>query len=80
MTNAIDLHETAISIVFDDLARLWIHLTRSEILFGFEAAALRDAARHLDRALDLLISAHTENSLRFYDERAKERHDRKVIR
>lgn len=70
---ALDLRETAQSILFEDLGRLWIHPTRSEVLLALELAELRAVVKHLSDALDLLSSARSENALRFYDERLLER-------
>jgi hypothetical protein len=74
----IELHENAIPIFFDDLDCLWIHETRSEILLALQLAALRDAVRHIERALELLAGARLENSLRFYDERVRDRQEREA--
>lgn len=70
---ALDLRETAQPIVFEDLGRLWIHPTRSEVLIALELAELKAAVELLAGALDLLTAARTENELRSYDERLRER-------
>jgi hypothetical protein len=65
--NAIDLREAANEIAFPDLERLRIHPSRTEILLSLELASLRDAARHMECALDLLTGARRENKRRFCD-------------
>lgn len=70
---AFDLRETAQPIIFEDLGRLHVRPTRTELLLELELMELQRAARRLSDALDLLKSARMENELRFFDERLRER-------
>ncbi len=70
---AIDLRARVDPIFFEDLSRLWIHPTRSELRLGLLLSELRAAVQVLEEAVGLLASARSENSLRFYDERLRER-------
>jgi len=70
---AIDLRARVDPIFFEDLSRLWIYPTRSELRLGLLLSELRAAVKALEEAIGFLAAARTENSLRFYDERLRER-------
>jgi hypothetical protein len=70
--SVIDLHQKAVPRLFEDLAGIWIHPTPVEVLLSLELHAIRDAARHLEHALDLLVDARMENNVRSYDERIRD--------
>ncbi len=77
---ALELRARVDPILFEDLSRLWIHPTRSELRLALLLSELRAAAKLLEEAVDLLASARMENSLRFYDERLLERGSPEVDR
>jgi hypothetical protein len=74
---AVDLRSRIDPIIFEDISRLWIHPTRTELRLVLLLSELRAALGFLQDATDLLSSARTENSLRFYDERLLEREEKK---
>jgi hypothetical protein len=77
---AMELRGRVDPIFFEDLSRLWIHPTRTELRLGLLLSELRAAVKLLEEAIGVLASARTENSLRFYDERLLEREEKGAAR
>jgi hypothetical protein len=80
LRNALELRETAEPILFSDLERLHVRVTRAEVLVALEHLELTEAAREVEAALDLLAAARHENDLRILEERSRERLERRTRR
>lgn len=74
---AVDLRSRIDPIIFEDVSRLWIHPTRTELRLVLLLAELRTAVGLLQEATDLLASARSENELCFYNERLLEREEKR---
>jgi hypothetical protein len=78
LRNALELRQTAEPILFSDLERLHVRVTRAEVLVALQHLELTQAAREVEAALDLLAAARQENDLRTLEERRQERLERRT--
>jgi hypothetical protein len=73
---AVSIRTEVDPILWGDISRLHIKETRAEGLLRLCREEIRRAGGEITEALDFLAAARSENELRFYDERIREREEK----